>query len=286
MLERAIRSLLDQDYPALEIIVADGGSTDESADVLLDYEHRLSVVLREPDRGQADGLNRGFRRATGDVLGWLCADDELLPGALDHVAGALGAHPEAGAVAGAAERVFGDEFARLVPIAADAWDAIGMRNTIEQPSMFWRAGWHHRAGELDTSFDLAFDWEFWCRLRRAGARLLVTDRTLSRYHFSRTNKTSTGGSRHVEEGSRIIREYGPRRSLAAVFRWIYYTFDLRGCLDHPPAASGPRMFAFKVTDAVLLRIYGDLVRQYNWHFASLQQRGLDWWVGERGLTGE
>jgi glycosyltransferase involved in cell wall biosynthesis len=277
-LERAIRSLLDQSYPALELIVADGGSTDCSTEILERYKDQIDVMIREKDTGQADAINRGFRCATGEIRGWLCADDELLPGALQHVAELFDRNPSVGIIAGGTERVYPDSSCERSLIRPDAWRAITVRNTLEQPSLFWRAEWGLRARELDTSYDLAFDWEYWCRLKRAGAPILITQTLLSRYHFSRDTKTSTGGDRHVEEGYRIIREYGPHRGLTArLYRAFYQWFDLHGCMDHPPSASALRMLAFRGLWTISHRVLGDVVSEYNWHFASLQERGRQWW---------
>jgi glycosyltransferase involved in cell wall biosynthesis len=271
-LERALVSLLDQNYSDLELIVADGGSTDESAEVLRKYQHRITKILSEPDHGQADALNRGFRHATGDVFGWLCADDELMPGALGYVAELFSMHSDRHIVAGACERVFDDQMSLYTPVRQDAWEAIYVQNTFDQPSVFWRAEWHRRAGELDTRLHLAFDWEFWCRLKRSGARVAITARKLARYHFSNDNKTSRESVRHVEEGSLILRRYAPLFR-DRLYRFIYREFDLHGCLDQPPAASAPRMWSFRLL-AIAAR---SAVANYPWHFASLQQRGLRWY---------
>jgi len=279
VLERALRSVLEQDYPDLQLIVIDAGSSDASRAVLENYRPRFAVFVCEPDRGQADGLNKGFRLADGDIFGWLCADDVLEAGALRHVAQYFEAHPEADVVTGSCRRHFPDGSQRTTPPAADAWTSIGAQNVIEQPSTFWRARLHRRAGELDTSFQLAFDWDFWCRLRLAGARLATTRRVLSHYYFSAENKSGRAGDLHAREAFRILRRYGPLRgNLAHIYAFLYRHFDLHGFFDEPPACSGPRRILGRMTLGGLRALIGRrLLCLYNWHFASCQERGLKWW---------
>ncbi len=99
-LEEAILSVITQDYPDVEYIVVDPGSTDGSRDLIERYRPRISKVILEPDCGAADGLNRGFAEATGDVFGFINADDFLLPGALRHVAEFFDSNPKCGILMG------------------------------------------------------------------------------------------------------------------------------------------------------------------------------------------
>ena len=279
VLERALQSLFRQNYPNLELIVADSASQDLSRDIIHRYRDRFEVLLTAKDNGQADGLNRGFARARGDIFGWLCADDELLPGALERVASVFQANPEAGVVTGSCERVYPDGSHRITPADPAAWDKIGAIDVIEQPSTFWRAEWHRRLAPLDNSFHLAFDWDLWCRMRRAGALLAATDQVLSRYYFSDSNKSGSAGDLFACEAFRILRRYGPLRGrLAYIYRFLYRHFDLRGCYDQPRTCSAFRFAVFSVTRRLLRMIAGDRnIARYNWHFAACQQRGRQWW---------
>ena len=281
-LERALRSVLDQHYPALQLILADGDSQDESSEIIERYRDHFAPLIRRRDDGQVDALNYAFERATGELHGWLCADDELLPGSLAAVSALFERNPELEVVAGACEHCYPDGSRRVCPVEPWAWKALGARNTLNQPSVFWRAGLHRRLGALDPSFALAFDWDFWCRMRAAGARFTSTHAVLSRYYFSQSNKSSVGGRRHVEEGLRIVRRYGPFHGwLARAYQFLYTQFDLKGCMDLPPSSSAVRQRAYVLTWHVLRRTIGmEWLQLYNWHFAALQERGLDWWRGE------
>src|SRR5258706_6083465 len=110
--DATIRSVLDQRYPNLEYIVVDGGSTDGSVDIIRRYEDRLTYWVSEPDRGQADAINKGLARATGEIRAYLNSDDLYLPGALLRVAAEYRAHPDADIICGVCRVI--DEHGRMV----------------------------------------------------------------------------------------------------------------------------------------------------------------------------
>lgn len=85
-IEETLRSVLDQDYPDLELIVIDGGSTDATVEIIKKYESRITYWVSEKDKGQSDAINKGFQRATGEIITWLCSDDLFTPGTLHQVA--------------------------------------------------------------------------------------------------------------------------------------------------------------------------------------------------------
>jgi glycosyltransferase involved in cell wall biosynthesis len=279
ILERGLQSLRNQNYEALEVILVDSLSTDESRAVIGRNRDWLSLVICEKDEGQADGLNKGFRAATGEIFAWLCADDELMPGTLDRVSAIFREQPEIDVVLGACERRFPDGSTVITPARDDAWRRIGIQNVIDQPSMFWRGSLHRKLGKLDTSFRLAFDWDFWCRMRDARARLKIIEQPLSIYHFTADNQSGKAGNQHAEESFRILRRYGPRAGLLAyAFRLLYFQFDLEGCYDRPPTCTPARARMFAATLLSVRLLFGKkLAYSYNWHFASCQERNLRWW---------
>jgi glycosyltransferase involved in cell wall biosynthesis len=279
VLERAIQSLLAQNYPDLQLILIDAVSTDPSREIIERYRHHFDTVIIEKDNGQADAINKGFSHARGEIFGWLCADDELLPGALHHIMAAFAADSSADVITGGCERVFADNTRKVIPADPNSWQIVNVQNPIEQSATFWRSSLHRKVGPLTLQYHLAFDWDLWNRFQRAGAKLITIEPTLSRYYFSDTNKTGNAGRLFATEAFSILRRYGPMMGgLAHIFRFLYFHFDLKGCYDNPPTCGLLRSHTFIWTLAALRVSIGKrLLYLYNWHFASCQERGLKWW---------
>jgi len=167
-LDATIRSVLDQNYPALEYIVIDGASRDQSLDVIRRHGAALSEWVSEPDQGQTHALIKGFARSSGTLQGWLCSDDLLVPGALRQVADFFVRHPDIDAVYG--DALWIDAQGRyLRPKKEMKFSRFALlfdHNYIAQPSMFWRASLYQKVGGLDTRFDLAMDSDLWERFSR------------------------------------------------------------------------------------------------------------------------
>jgi FkbM family methyltransferase len=275
---RTLSSLRLQNYENLQVICVDACSQDDTLAVIQTFGDVVDHIIVERDRNIADGLNKGFRLADGDLLGWLCADDELTEGALNAFAEAFANQPQAGLITGGCHRVFpnGVEFDTTPP--PQFQQKLRLMNPIEQPSTLWRAAVHRAAGELDVSYDLAFDWEWWCRLSARGVAFHSIDRIQSIYHFSENNKTSQGGRKLVREMFRGTKTYGPPM-VGHLYYFLYLAFDLRGFYDWPPPRAPESMAAFRFLRRVLSRIFSpEIVDAYNWNFASKQERGMVWYA--------
>lgn len=212
-LDETIRSVLDQRYPALEYMVIDGGSTDASVDVIRRHEHGVAYWVSEHDRGQTDALNKGFHRATGDVVGYLNSDDLLEPGSLATVAQAF-ADPAVQWFCGGCSYVdergrLLEQFSPLAPARPGDFFREGAQR-IWQPSTFWRRSLFDRVGLPDASLHYIMDFEFWLRLTTAGVQLRTTDMPLSRFRVHSTSKTVTSGAKFRAELMRIAAQYRPR----------------------------------------------------------------------------
>jgi len=210
-LDDTIQSVLGQGYTNLEYIVMDGGSTDNSVEIIRRHEKHLAHWVSAPDGGQAAAINAGFARATGGILGWLNSDDIYLPGALSFVAGRLNpATPELlfgnclHLQEGSAE-VRGSDVARR---RADR--GLKLYDPIIQPSAFWTRNAWETVGPLDDSLHYSFDWEWFLRAEQAEVTFAAVDKYLSVYRLHDAHKTGTGGEKRRTELAEVYGRYaGP-----------------------------------------------------------------------------
>jgi GT2 family glycosyltransferase len=191
-LQRTISSVLDQGYPELEYFVQDGGSTDDTLEILRAHDRRLTGWCSEPDEGQADAINRGFSRTTGEIMGWLNSDDCLMPGALACVGRYFVDHPDVDVLYG--NRVMIDENDSqiglwILPSHNDL--ALTLADFVPQETLFWRRSiWDAVGGGVDPAFGYALDWDLLLRFREAGANMVHVPRFLGAFRVHEHQKTS------------------------------------------------------------------------------------------------
>ena len=167
-IRQAIVSVLEQDYPRIELIVVDGESTDSTSDVLTEFGEQLRVIC-EPDNGQGDAINKGMTAARGDVLAWLNADDEYLPGAISAAVARLTEDHSLGMVYGDAigSDGWGRRYSRRSNVSAGTFEElVSERCFIVQPSSFWRKEVWEQCGPLRTEMHYALDYEFFMRVAK------------------------------------------------------------------------------------------------------------------------
>jgi glycosyltransferase involved in cell wall biosynthesis len=184
-LELTLRSILDQQYPNLELIVIDGGSKDESPDIIRKYEKHMKFWCSEPDGGQTQGIIKGFSHATGEILCFLNSDDLFEPGALREVGEYFARHPDADAVYGNALWIDADgntlQPKKEIPFNRFIW--LYTYNYIPGMSMFWRRTIYDKAGGLNPAFQLAFDADLWIRFSDAHGKIKHVARQWSRMRY-------------------------------------------------------------------------------------------------------
>lgn len=205
---QTLESIVRQGYPNLELIVIDGGSNDETGEVIRNYDEHIKWWVSEPDNGQANAINKGMARATGDILAWLNSDDCLMPGALFQVAKRFMSSESTDVVYG--HRVLINEAGQDVGkwiLPQHREFILTYADYIPQETMFWRNTlWQKVGGNVDESFRFAMDWELIRRFMLAEAKFELIPAFLGQFRMHDLQKTNanieTDGFKEME----IIRQ--------------------------------------------------------------------------------
>ena len=207
-----IESVLSQDYPNLEYIIMDGGSTDETAAVVSEYASRLTWIS-EKDRGQSHAINKGFRMAKGEIVSWLNSDDFILPGAIRRAVTVFGSSPLAGAVYG--EGYLIDEggnitcrFPATVPF--NLWKLIYLSDYILQQTSYFRKSTLEEVGYVDESLHWGMDWDLYIRIGKRYPIQYIPEYMGCLREYA-TAKSFSGGGRRFRELAAIMRQHGHLR---------------------------------------------------------------------------
>jgi glycosyltransferase involved in cell wall biosynthesis len=195
-IEETIRSVLLQGYPNLEYIVIDGGSTDDSVEIIKKYEPWLTYWVSEKDKGQANAINKGFQRASGEILAYINSDDYYLPNAFTRVARAF-SETQNDLIVGST-RVFPNE-EKLVPHLMNSlleW-ILTFNSSLPQPSVFWRnRKW---LPLFDKNLDLVFDRAFFMQFMLHKASMLIIEDNLAVFRYHDESKSFNLGESFDEE---------------------------------------------------------------------------------------
>lgn len=211
-LEETIRSVLLQGYPNLEYIIVDGGSSDNSVEIIQKYQKWLACWTSGPDRGQTDALNRGFSNASGDIFGYINSDDLYEPDALQTIAAHFNSNPGCQLLAGQCQ-IF-NHLGNL-KVFKPAWPENmhellkPFGSTFAQPASFWRREAHHEVGGFDESMHYCFDQEFFLKMGLAGHRPHLVNKILARYRHHQNVKTNRT-IHFYEETIPMVNKYAKR----------------------------------------------------------------------------
>lgn len=207
-IERTIESVLSQDYPHIEYLVLDGGSKDETVEILKKYSHKVRWVSRR-DRGQSDAINQGLKSARGEILAYLNSDDTYTPGAIRRAVEYLVGHPTCDLVYGQGWHIDADDKI-MEPYPTEPFDAerLASRCFICQPTAFWRRRLHDKIGYFDEDVHFVMDYEFWMRAAKV-ARIATLDEYLANSRLWEDNKTLGSRHKHLYQALEVVhRHYG------------------------------------------------------------------------------
>lgn len=214
-LEATIQSVLQQNYPNLEYIIIDGGSTDGSVEIIRRYADRLAYWVTERDAGQTQAINKGMQRAHGDILTWVNSDDLCAPGAVSAAVEALQRNPELGLVYANCDYI--DSDGQLLQ-TMHAWDYVprrlltGIPIVIQPASFFTRQAWE-TAQRLDEKLQYVFDHDFYVRLTLAGLKFQKVEKVWASFRLHSASKTVT--------------------------QWIGFNLELQQIIERTIAAANP-----------------------------------------------
>ena len=266
-IEQTLESVLSQGMN-LEYLVFDGGSTDETISILERYTGRLSWVS-EKDRGQVDAINKGFRRASGEIVAFLNSDDIYYPGALQAVDQYFTANPGVDVLYGDANHI--DEQDGVIgPYPTEAFDFERLKLTcfICQPAVFLRRRVLDVCGLPDANLHYALDYEYWIRLHRMGMKFGWLRQVLAGSRLYAENKTLGSRVKMHREINDVIKKHAGQVPDAWVYSYAHAVLDARG------VARGSRKFAVLVAG---LSVVAAL--RWNWRITPEMRRTTRQWAG-------
>ena len=190
-LEQTILSVLNQNYPNLEYVIIDGGSTDGRVEIIRKYEKDINYWVSEKDNGQAEAIHRGFSMTTGEILGWLNSDDYYLPGALFKVADAYRCNPKAELVIGgyAAVQADGKRICKYYAFKQDFLSFLCAGQYAGQMACFWKRSAYIAIGGIDLNLQYCLDYDLILRLSRRGEPIII-DNSLACFRLHDAAKTT------------------------------------------------------------------------------------------------
>lgn len=229
-IERTIRSVVGQDYPNLEYIIKDGGSTDGSLEIIKKYAQKYPEIIRfisEQDRGQSDAINQGLKMVKGEIVAYINSDDTYQPGAFRKVARYFTKHPETVWVTGRC-RIIDErdrEIRKWITAYKNLWLTFYtypthlMTNYVSQPATFWRRKIHREVGYFDQELYYSMDYDFLIRVAKRYRPAILND-YLASFRIHSKSKAVTGLAKPMQADFDIARKYTQNPLIIAIHYFL------------------------------------------------------------------
>ena len=233
-IEETILSVLSQNYPNLEYIIVDGGSNDNTLEILRKYSNQIKWVS-EKDSGQTNAINKGILMSTGDIVAYLNVDDLLLPNSLENVASTFNNHPDTKWLTGRCLIIDenSNESRKIITLYKNLLlyihgiSLLLITDYISQPATFWRKEIRHTLGDFDESLDYIMDYEYWLRIYSKYPPIFLKE-YLAAFRVHPTSKTTTTSYKktYIDEENRVVTRYTDSKlwiHLNKAHRWLTNT---------------------------------------------------------------
>jgi glycosyltransferase involved in cell wall biosynthesis len=255
-LEKTILSVLNQNYSNLEYIIIDGGSTDNSIEIIKKYEKHLTYWVSEKDDGQSDGINKGLSRCTGDIIAWLNSDDYYEPDTFKNVMSTFAQYPSAGLLYGNCRIIYVDAEGKALQqkiISPENVNGFSLLHYWKsyflppQPSMFWKKSIQDETRLLDKNLNYAMDMDFWLQLSEH-TQIVKANFLLSNYLVHTNSKSgSEGGFSKFKSEWKLVSE-SHLKSKSTFVNLNYYIIKITYQLGNYKYKKLPRVFLRYIVD--------------------------------------
>jgi len=223
-IRQTIESVKRQNYNNIQYIIIDGGSTDGSVNIIREYSSFLDYWVSEPDSGQSDAINKGMRKATGDLVTWINSDDLLLPGSLQAIANAWMKNPSASLFSGDCIRIGpSNEYlgCHVVPRQLKWFSKRGLIY-IDQPGTFWRRDLFQVDDWLDTNLHTVMDHDLWYRITLQYQNTIKLNRCIAAFRLHDKSKTANIHDLFIKEANTIREKYSKgQKQISYTTIWSY-----------------------------------------------------------------
>lgn len=231
-IRETIESVLSQDYDDIEYIIIDGGSTDNTADIVREYENRLTFIM-EQDNGQSNAINKGFKMAKGEIVAWLNSDDVYEPCCIKRVVKEFEENTKLGLLYG--EGYIIDENSNKIRIFEhtqefDYWKLVNFWDYIMQPTAFFKKTYLQKVGYLDEQLHYCMDWDLWIKLAAVSEVKYIPDLLACSREYADT-KTNTGGDKRLEEIVCLLQKYSGKEKPLGIKSYRASSFYIKHMED-------------------------------------------------------